>query len=283
MNSRMLLDENLNNGLNFSVLISVYWKEKPAYIHKALRSIWNDQTLKPSEIILVEDGPLTDELDKEIKFFMQSAPVKIISLTQNQGLGRALNEGLKHCTYELVARMDTDDISKSDRFEKQIGYMTQHPNVSVCSAWIDEFVDSPNDIKSVRKLPETHEEIIAFSKKRCPINHPVAVFRKSDVINCGGYQHCPFFEDYYLWCRMLNRGYIFHNLQESLLLFRASKDMFNRRGGIQLCKNEYNFLRKIKSIGYISTWEMCKALIVRIPVRLMPSKLRSMLYKTLLR
>lgn len=267
----------------FSVLISIYYKESPQYFHAALESIFT-QTLLPSEIVLVKDGPLTPQLDTIIDEYTSHYPIfKIITNKKNLGLGLALSKGLQFCSNELVARMDTDDISKSDRFEKQIGYMTQHPNVSVCSAWIDEFVDSPNDIKSVRKLPETHEEIIAYSKKRCPINHPVAVFRKSDVINCGGYQHCPFFEDYYLWCRMLNRGYIFHNLQESLLLFRASKDMFNRRGGIQLCKNEYNFLRKIKSIGYISTWEMCKALIVRIPVRLMPSKLRSWLYKTLLR
>lgn len=269
--------------LNFSVLLSVYWKENPAYINQALKSIWDEQTLKPAEIILVKDGPLTDELDKEIKLFMQSAPVKIISLVQNQGLGRALNEGLKHCTHELVARMDTDDISKPNRFENQIGYMIRHPDISVCSAWVDEFIDSPKNIVSVHNLPETHDEIIAYSKKRCPINHPVAVFRKSDVISCGGYQHCPYYEDYYLWCRMLNNGYIFHNIPESLLSFRVNKDMFSRRGGIELCKNEYDFFRKIKAIGYISSLEMCKALITRIPVRLLPNNLRSMIYKVFLR
>ena len=116
--------------LDFSVLLSVYWKENPDWLRLSLKSIWEDQSLKPAEIVLVKDGPLTDRLETVISQFKQSAPLKIVPLSQNQGLGRALNEGLKFCSFDLVARMDTDDISKPDRFEKQIRFISQHPDIS---------------------------------------------------------------------------------------------------------------------------------------------------------
>ena len=129
--------------LDFSVLLSVYWKENPDWLRLSLKSIWEDQSLKPAEIVLVKDGPLTDRLEAVISQFKQSAPLKIVPLSQNQGLGRALNEGLKFCSFDLVARMDTDDISKPDRFEKQIRFISQHPDISVVGSWVDELIDTP--------------------------------------------------------------------------------------------------------------------------------------------
>ena len=142
-----------------------------------------------------------------------------------------MNEGLKHCSYDLVARMDTDDVAKPDRFEKQLKVFQLYPDIDVVGAWIDEFEGTLNQVVSVRKVPEKHEEIAEYARKRCPINHPVVIFRKSAVLTAGGYLHFPLFEDYYLWVRMLMNGARFYNIQESLLLFRFSADMFKRRGG----------------------------------------------------
>ena len=126
--------------MKFSVLLSVYRKEQPAYLRQSLDSIFT-QTLLPDEVVLVKDGPLTDALDEVAEDYCRKYPViRVVPLSENQGLGRALNEGLKHCSYDLVARMDTDDVAKPERFEKQIAVFCAHPEMDVVGAWIDEFV-----------------------------------------------------------------------------------------------------------------------------------------------
>ena len=158
------------------------------YFKASLDSIFH-QTLLPDEVILVEDGPLTSELEQIVYDYSTRYPVlKIVPLPTNQGLGKALNEGLKHCSYDLVARMDTDDIAMPDRFRRQIQIFEEHPEIDVCGAWVDEFEGNKRNILSTRKLPEYHEEIAAYAKRRNPINHPVVMFRKSAVIAAGGYQ-----------------------------------------------------------------------------------------------
>ena len=225
----------------FSVLLSLYYKERPDFLYQSLASIF-DQTVIPAEVVLVKDGPLTEELEKVVLGYQQRySSLKIIPLSQNQGLGRALNEGLKHCSYELVARMDTDDIAKPNRFEKQIRVFQQNSNIDICSAWIEEFEGDWHNVISIRMLPETHDEIAYYAQSRCPINHPVVMFKKSAVIRAGGYQHFPLFEDYFLWLRMLKNGAKFHNIQDSLLYFRTSSEMFKRRGGWKYAMDEYRF------------------------------------------
>lgn len=162
----------------FSVLLSLYHKESPLFLRQSLTSIFT-QTLLPIEVVLVEDGPLTDELYAVIKEFTSQHPeLKVISLPTNRGLGKALNEGLKHCSYDLVARMDTDDIAKPDRFEKQLAIFLEHPEIDVVGAWIDEFEGEVSNVLSMRKVPEQHENILRFAKGRCPVNHPVVMFRR---------------------------------------------------------------------------------------------------------
>lgn len=267
----------------FSVLLSVYIKEQATYLRESLNSIFN-QTLLPTEVILVKDGPLTDELNQVIEEYTLKYPImKLISLSKNQGLGKALNEGLKHCSYELVARMDTDDIAKPTRFEKQIAIFENHPEIDVAGAWIDEFEGNPNNIISTRKLPENHTDIYSFAKKRCPVNHPVVMFRKSAVIAAGGYQHFPLFEDYDLWIRMLKNGSRFYNIPESLLFFRFSPDMFKRRGGWKYAKDEFKFQKKLFHSEFISTFCFIRNVSVRFISRMLPNHLRSILYKKVLR
>ena len=242
------------------------------------------QTLLPDEIVLVEDGPLTSELDNVVSEYAERYPIlKVVPMPVNQGLGKALNEGLKHCSYELVARMDTDDIAMPDRFQKQMEVFNKHPEVDVCSAWIDEFVGDVQNVTSTRKLPEWHEDIVLYAQGRNPMNHPVVMFRKSKVLAAGGYQHFPLFEDYYLWARMLKSGAKFYNIQQSLLLFRTSPDMFKRRGGWKYAKDEFCFQKMLLKMGLITRKRFVMNVVIRFPSRIIPNGLRSLIYKKLLR
>lgn len=269
--------------MRFSVLLSVYYKESYSAFCKSLDSIFT-QTTCPDEVILVEDGPLGSDLNDIISEYSAKYPtLKIIPLPTNQGLGKALNEGLKHCSYDIVARMDTDDIAKPDRFEKQLAVFEKYLDIDVVGAWIDEFEDDISEVKSVRKLPELPDDIRQFAKRRNPINHPVVMFRKSAVLAAGGYQHFPLFEDYYLWIRMLMNGAKFYNIQESLLYFRFSPEMFKRRGGWRYVISELHFLQKMRQMHFISFSEFMQNLFVRFSIRLIPNSLRAIIYTKLIR
>ena len=268
----------------FSVLMSVYFRERAIYLDKALSSVLVNQTIKPSELVLVADGQLTDELYSTIHKYKEVFPnFKLIQLPNNVGLGKALNEGLKHCSYDWIARMDSDDICTPDRFEKQLEYIQSHPNTYVIGAWISEFSESPKNITSIRKVPEIHTEIVQFARSRSPINHPVVFFNKLAVLNVGGYEHCPFFEDYWLWIRLLHNKIQFYNIQESLLFFRANKSMYERRGGGSYIKYECNFLYKMRKLGFISSFTFMKNLVGRICFRIIPNNARIKLYQKILR
>jgi len=267
----------------FSVLLSVYKNEHPNYLRQSLDSILS-QILPPDEIILVKDGPLTSELDYFIENYKKRCPVlKVIPLAINQGLGKALNEGLKHCSYDLIARMDTDDIAKPNRFKRQIQVFQEHPELDVVGAWIDEFEETTSNIISTRKLPEVHDDICQFAKMRNPENHPVIMFRKQAVLAAGGYQHFPLFEDYYLWIRMLQNGAKFYNIQESLLYFRFSPAMFKRRGGLKYVTTELRFQNQLRNLEFITFSEYLYNVFIRVITRIMPNSLRAILYKKALR
>ena len=269
--------------MNFSVLISLYIKEDPSYLRQSLESLFS-QTVLPSEIVLVKDGVLTKELDVIVSNYQQiHSNFKVVTLRENQGLGIALNEGLKHCSYDLVARMDTDDIAKPNRFEKQIRVFQQNSNIDICSAWIEEFEGDWHNVISIRMLPETHDEIAYYAQSRCPINHPVVMFKKSAVIRAGGYQHFPLFEDYFLWLRMLKNGAKFYNIQDSLLYFRTSSEMFKRRGGWKYAMDEYRFQKMMLEMDMISYKRFILNVMTRFPVRIAPNRVRSWLYKRALR
>lgn len=272
-----------NDKLKFTVLISLYYKESSEYLRKSLDSVFL-QSLPSDEVVLVEDGPLTSELYEVVEEFVHGHPeMKRVVLEKNRGLGEALNEGLKHCSHDLVARMDTDDIAKPERFEKQVKIFQKHPEVDVVGSWIDEFEGDISHVVSVRRLPECHEEILCFAKKRNPINHPVVMFRKGAVLAAGGYQHFPLFEDYYLWVRMLMNGAKFYNVQESLLYFRSSPDMFKRRGGLKYVGTEVRFQNFLLRSHFISFLRYVQNVIIRVMTRIMPNRWRTFLYRKKLR
>ena len=268
----------------FSVLLSLYIKEKPEFLEQALRSVF-EQSCLPAEVVLVLDGPVTGELQAVVDKFMFQYPkvLKIIPLEQNVGLGLALNEGLKHCSYEYVARMDTDDICKPTRFEKQLAAFEQNPSAAVISSWIDEFVGSPENIVSIRKLPEKNSELVNYAQTRNPMNHPSVMFKQSAIWAVGGYKHFYLLEDYYLWARLITGKYELYNIQESLLQFRISSQMIARRGGWKYAKSEIKLFQTFRTMGLISFGVFLRIILIRVSFRLIPTHVRTVLYRKFLR
>lgn len=268
--------------MKFSVLMSIYKKEEPKYFNRAMQSIWDEQTIKPDEIVLVQDGPLTDGLYKAIDEWKAKIgeSFKTVPLEKNVGLGEALNAGIKHCSYELIARMDTDDISISNRFEKQLKVF-EEKDIDVCSAFISEFEDDENDIISYRKLPENHDDIVKYSKMRSPLNHAVTMFKKSIVEQAGGYKKMMLMEDYYLWIRMIMKKAKFYNIQEVLLHMRAGDSMLERRWGLKYAKSELALSREFYKIGFLDIKEYIKIVFIRVPIRFVPKKLFKIAYRML--
>lgn len=267
----------------FSVLIAVYAKELPQNLQQSLESIFR-QELMPDEVVLVEDGPLTDALEQVVtETADKHQELHIVRLPENIGLGLALQEGLQHCRYDIVARMDSDDIAHPQRFSKEMAWLEAHPETDIVGSWVDEFSGDPSQVISTRRLPETHEEILRFSRYRNPMNHPTVMMRKEAVLRAGNYQHCPLFEDYDLWVRMLKTGSRFHNLQESLLYFRMTPQMFSRRGGRHYIRQEIHFQQRMYHMGHIGFFRFLGNCIVRVGMRLLPNRWRKYGYLIFLR
>lgn len=271
-------------AIQFSALISVYKKEKPEYLKTALQSIIK-QTLKPTEIVIVKDGLLTQELDDCIKEYEKQYPelIKIIAFKENRGLGLALRDGVTACKYDYIARMDSDDIAKPERFAKQFQYLKQHPETALLGTWITEFSKDENKPDTLTELPCTHQEILKYAKKRNPFRHMTMVLKKEAVIKAGNYRDFLWFEDYDLWVRMLQKGYTAANIPEYLVNVRADEEMFARRGGRQYLKQDYRFQRCLLKIDFISIFNFFKNLLIRTIVRLIPNKMRSCIYELFLR
>lgn len=267
--------------MKFSVLLSVYHKEHPDFLKLALESIWDKQTLKPLEIVIVKDGPLTPELDSEIDSFSAKAPVKIVALEKNMGLGYALNEGLKHCSNEWVARMDSDDISFPERFEKQVNFLNLNPDIMLLSSNIMEFHTTTVNPSGERRVPATDLAIRAFAKKRNPMNHMAIIYNKQAVLDAGNYLPFTGYEDYFLWVRMLINGCKASNLQECLVYARTGNNMIARRQGLIFFKEELKLQRKFNEIGFTNRGVMVQNLFLRAMPRLMPVVILRGIYKLL--
>lgn len=264
--------------------MSVYHKEKAEYLKLALDSVIN-QTLKPDEIVLVQDGKLTEELQAVITDYLQKYPdiFKTYALQQNQGLGKALNFGMQKCSNELIARMDTDDIAEPNRFELQIKEFEQDKELTLCGGQIEEFADNPKEITGYRNVPLKHSEILTFAKKRNPFNHVTVMFKKQAVQSVGGYMDMPYFEDYWLWARMLKAGYKAKNIDKVLVKVRAGQDMIARRGGWKYVKCITKFEKALYEIGIIKFFDLLTYTILRSIVAIIPESLRLIVYKWKLR
>lgn len=274
--------------MQFTVLLSIYIKEKPDYFNQALISIWDIQTLKPNEIVLVKDGPLTKELEDSIATWQIKLGdvLKIVSLDKNVGLGAALNAGLAHCSYNLVARMDTDDMSLPERFEKQIDYLKEHPHVDVLGSGMEEFNREPGDLRSYRILPIRGKKLLTYAKFRSPVNHPTVFFKKEIVLANGGYRSdILLFEDFALFIKLIKNKACFENMEDILLNFRVGDGIatIKRRSGWHYVKSELKFIKFALSIRYLNYYEAIISMVTKIPLRLLPPKFILFIYNKLLR
>ena len=269
---------------NYSVLMSVYYKENPEHLKQAIESI-QAQTFPTDDFVLVCDGPLNQELDSVIKKKQQEMKniLNVVRLKKNVGLGNALNKGIQQCKNELVARMDSDDISYPDRCEKQLAVFNTYSEISVCSGIVEEFATNPKVVEARRVPPETHAEIREFAKVRNPFNHPCVMYKKSDVETVGSYKDFYLLEDYYLWVRMIIAGYRGYNLQEPLLHMRAGTDMYMRRGGLKYAKTQEKLFRFMKNNGFISKGQYIKNCVIRGESSLAPNWLRKFVFEKVLR
>lgn len=259
-----------------SVLMSVYKKENPEFLRRALDSIYA-QTLKADEIVLVEDGELLDEL---VEVISQYPEVRIVKLEHNMQLGRALETGLKACHHDLVARMDTDDIMMPNRLERQYQFMIEHPEIAACGGDIAEFTEEDMILRE-KHMPTSPQDLYRYGKKRNPLNHMTVMFRKSAVEAVGGYRHFPGLEDYDLWSRLLAHGYQIANIPEVLAQARIGDRFASRRGGWAYFKRYLELRKEQRRIGYLSTREYIVACALTFGMTVMPEKLRECVYAVL--
>ena len=270
--------------LKFSVLMSVYKNEKPEYLKQALESIVK-QTLLPNEIVVIKDGLLTEELDQVIEDYQDNYKClfKIVAFHENRGLGLALRDGVIACSYEYIARMDSDDVCKLNRFERQIEYLEKHREIALLGTCIEEFNSDVNKPDRILLLPQKHKAIVDFSKSRNPFKHNTVIFKKSAVLKSGNYRHFRWFEDYDLWVRMIRNGFKVSNLPAVLVSTRMDDAVFSRRGGLNYLKWEWKFQLFLLGIDYIGLCQFFKNIIIRTIVRLLPNRLRSKFYRCFLR
>jgi len=269
--------------LKYSVLMAVYDKENPEYFSDSIESMLN-QTIPPDEIVIVQDGPLTDGLYAVVGSFSRSEIVRFVLLDEKTGLGGALAAGLPHCMNEIVARMDSDDISLSDRCEKQLKCFEDHPEVSIVGTSIAEFVDSTDKIVSYKRIPTNDKAIKKYIKSRNPFNHMTVMFKKSDVIEAGNYQHWDLNEDYYLWLRMFLNGKNFANIDEPLVNARINENTFIRRGGWAYFITQKKLFDFMFQNRIINIFEYLYNITVRFIMRVLVSnRVRKWLYLKFLR
>lgn len=273
---------SLQNKIGFSVLLSIYIKEDSNHFNESFTSIWDQQSLKPNEIVLVKDGPLTPALDAIIAHWKDKLGDTLIvsTLDENVGTGRAKNHGLNLCNYEYVAIMDTDDICTPDRFEKQINFLKENPDIVVLGGQLQEFQRSKKNIIAERKVPLSHQEILDLSHRRSPINHATVIFHKEKIIHIGSYHHHILMEDYNLWIRVLANGYKTANLPETLLLVR-SDGIYGRRRGINYIKSEWQLFQLKRSLKFQSTPMAFYLFLIRGLPRLLPAYFLQNIYKLL--
>lgn len=266
-----------------SVLLSLYIKEKPEYVEECFQSLLR-QTVPADEWVVVEDGPLTGELYAVLEKYEREHPglIKRVPLEKNQGLGLALRAGVPECSNDLIARMDTDDICREDRFEKQLAEFEKDPSLDVVGSHEDEFEDTPDTIVAKRTVPLTDAEIKKYQKRRDGFNHVTVMFKKAAVLAAGNYQSCPLMEDTYLWVRMMKNGIHCKNIDESLVFVRIGKDMYDRRGGWAYFKKYKAGFKMVYATGYISWFDYASVIVIQFIVALVPRGIRGWIFKKML-
>lgn len=272
-------------GARFSVLLPVYHRDDPDFLRRAFDSVTVEQTLRPDEVVVVRDGPVGAELAGLLSEFVATSlvPVVLVELDTNVGLARALEKGLAACGHEIVARMDADDISRPERFAVQVPLVVA--GLDIVGSAIQEFTDEPTGPAAgvvVRTPPLSGQDIATGARFHSPFNHPSVVYRRSAVAAAGGYQDLPLMEDYWLFARMLHAGAAARNVPEALVGYRVGAGAYARRGGWQLLRSEVRLQWRMWRIGFVTTPQLVRNVVVRGGYRLVPETLRRWMYQTFL-
>lgn len=267
-----------------SVVMAVYKNDDSLFFDEAIKSLLN-QTYIPNEIIIVIDGFVSNGINDIISKYYKNELFSFIRLSKNKGLANALNLGVESAKYDLIARMDADDICFPERLEKQIDYMFEE-NLDIVGGQIIEFGKNVQDVISERKVPLNHDDMIKFLKLRSPFSHPTVLFKKNVFYSLGGYSLKVFPEDYDFFVRAYLKGFRFGNLNENILWFRLGdnySEAIKRRWGIKYAKNEYKLYTHFLNIGFYGFTDFLKAVVLKIPMRLLPFFLYKYIYFNVLR
>ncbi len=271
--------------VDFSVLVPVYDKENPVFLKSAFGSIYDKQTLKPDEVVVVCDGRLTDELYEVISDFTinKGGIVKTVQLNQKRGLGTALRKGVEQCSGRYIFRMDSDDICEKDRFEKQLAYAKAHPELDVIGGSIAEFDSDPENCYRIRSCPLTHGDIVKMIRTRNPMNHVSVCIKRSSLDKCGGYEAIERLEDYYLWLKMLTAGCKFGNMPDVLVRVRVGNGFTERHGSKKLVKGWMKLQRYMVKNRIIRIPKAVVNMVCIVVFTLIPSPVREFMYNKFLR
>lgn len=271
---------------SFSVITSVYKNDKPEFLKVALDSMLVEQTVKPDEIILVQDGPVSYETSRLLLEYKDKYGEKfnVIKLEENKGLGNALMLGVENAKCDIIARMDSDDICLTGRFEKQLTYLEAHPECDIVGGQMTEFIGEPDNIVGRREVPLTNKEIYQYMKSRCALNHVTVMFRKEAVLKAGNYQDWFWNEDYYLWVRMMMAKCQFANIPDVAVNVRSGADQYARRGGKKYFDSEIGIKKMMLENGMISKKEYYINYVERFIIqRMMPNSVRGWVFRTFAR
>lgn len=269
----------------FSVAMSVYKNDNPIFFDRALQSIMENQKVMPTEIVIIVDGPVDEKIDAVIeKYSEKYGNLNVIRLDKNAGLGNALKLAIENAKYELIARMDSDDVSAPNRFEQQLEIMTKNSAVDIVGGDISEFIGDENNIVAKRKVPILDKEIKEYLKTRCPFNHMTVMYKRSAVLKSGNYIDLFYNEDYWLWIRMVENNCIMANTGTILVNARVGEDMYKRRGGKQYFNSEMFLQKYMLKNGIINlptfVLNSSKRFVVQM---LLPNAIREWVFKTFAR
>lgn len=272
------------NMQKYSVLMSVYAKEKPEFLRESMMSMY-EQTVLTDDFVLVCDGPLNDGLDKVIEEMQKEfgERLRVIRLSENHGLGYALNLGVKKCKNDLIARMDSDDVAVRNRCERELEVFKNKPECSVVGGYVAEFEGDIKNAKFVRKVPEHNKAMIGFAKLRSPFNHPTVMFKKKDILAAGNYRDVRFCQDYFLWVKVLASNCMCYNIQDILVYMREDKNSFKRRSGMEYFKIQKQLNSEMRSNGLITNTQYMSLMVLRFGSTHAPNWLRRMLYTKIMR
>jgi glycosyltransferase involved in cell wall biosynthesis len=267
---------------DFSLLLPVYARDDPAQLVRAFRSAVDEQTLRPTEALIVRDGPIPEALAAVLDELVATSPVpaRVLPLERNVGLADALTAGLEVCAYDVVARMDADDVAVPERFAKQLALLDT--GFDLVGAGLYEFEDDESVTIGVRTPPTGEEHIKRYARFHDPFNHPTVVYRRAAVQAAGGYVPVGLMEDYWLFARMLASGARAENIPEPLVKYRVGAGAYRRRGGLAQLRAELRLQRLMRRAGITTPLQMLRNVVIRGGYRLVPEGLRKIAYRALL-